>query len=172
MIRDEYFEWLYDLVCRNRYSERLSYRRLLGYLYDTEFTWLMPMDENRAEEGLALRYRYYVTTGYPSDAYGPCKVLELMVALAIHCEESIMDDPKIGDRTGQWFWQMINNLGLGAMADIRFDEDYVDYAIDRFLNREYDYDGRGGLFRIRNCPRDVRDMDIWSQLCYFLNTIT
>lgn len=172
MIIDGYFEWLYDLVCKDMYSERLSYRRLLEYLYNVEFVWLMSMDENRAEEGLALRYRYYVITGYTADAYGPCSVLELMVALAIHCEENIMDNPKIGDRTSQWFWQMINNLGLGSMADIRFDEDYVDYIIDRFLNREYDSDGRGGLFRIRDCPRDVRDMDIWNQLCYFLNTIT
>lgn len=171
MTRDGYFNWLYDLVCKERFSERLSYRRLLEHLHEIEFTWIFPMDANRAEEGCALRYRYHSMTGRFADDDGPCSVLELMIALAIHCEESIMDDPVIGDRTGQWFWQMINNLGLGSMNDIRYDENRVEYVIDRFLNREYDSDGRGGLFRIRDCPRDVRDMEIWHQLCYFLNTI-
>ena len=172
MARDGYFAWLYDLVCGGRYAEEISYRRLLRHLYSIEFTWLMPMDEDRAGEGVALRYRYESTTGKVCEYYGPCSILELMIALSIHCEESIMDDPVIGNRTGQWFWQMINNLGLGSMTDIRFDEEYVDYVIERFLNREYDPDGRGGLFRIRDCPRDVRDMEIWHQLCHFLNTIT
>lgn len=172
MIRDEYFDWLCDLVCRNRYSDELSYRKLLKRLHTVEFTWLIPSDKDRAEEGLSLRYRYQSATGRTCEDYGPCSILELMIALSIHCEQSIMDDPVIGDRTGQWFWQMIANLGLGSMTDIRYNDDYVDDVIDRFLNREYDPDGRGSLFRIRDCPRDVRDMEIWHQLCYFLNTIT
>lgn len=173
MIRDEYYWWLYDLVCGDLYSDGISYDRLLRYLYNVEFEWLMPMDKNRAEEGLSLRFRFNQETGrevaFPD---APCSILELMVALAIHCEESIMVDPRIGDRTKQWFWQMISNLGLRTMTDDRWDREYVDDVIDRFLNREYEPDGRGGLFRIRNCPRDVRDMEIWHQLCYFLNTIT
>ena len=34
-----------------------------------------------------------------------CSVLEMMIALAIRCEEHIMDDPDVGNRTGQWFWK-------------------------------------------------------------------
>lgn len=43
----------------------------------------------------------------------PCSVLEMIIALAIRLEEHIMDDPDIGNRTGQWFWDMIVSLGLG-----------------------------------------------------------
>ena len=102
---------------------------------------------------------------------GPCSILEMMVALAIRCEEGIMDDPDIGDRTGQWFWGMVTNLGLGSMSDENFDRKYVDEVIERFLNRKYDPDGRGGLFRVRNCKYDLREVEIFHQLCWYLDNI-
>jgi hypothetical protein len=100
-----------------------------------------------------------------------CSVLEMMAALAIRCEESIMDDPLVGDRTKQWFWKMIVNLGLGSMTNDKFDVKYVDYVLDRFLDREYEPDGRGGLFTIRDCEDDMRDIEIWVQLNRYVNEI-
>ena len=96
----------------------------------------------------------------------------MMVALAIRCEETIMDDPQVGSRTGQWFWGMINNLGLGAMIDEKFDKNYVKEIVDRFLNRDYEPDGRGGLFTIRHCEDDLRNVEIWNQLCWYLDSIS
>ena len=98
-------------------------------------------------------------------------MLEMLVSVAISCEE-IMDDPQIGNRTGQWFWNMIVNLGLGSMIDSRFDKEYVDEVVRRFLNRQYDPDGTGGLFTIRNCDVDLRTVEIWYQLCWYLDSIT
>jgi hypothetical protein len=100
---------------------------------------------------------------------GPCSVLEMMIALAVRCEEHIMDDPNIGNRTGQWFWGMIVNLGLGAVTDERYDARLVDERIGRFLNRDYEPNGRGGLFTVRNCKYDLRDVEIWYQLCWYLD---
>lgn len=186
MIRDnivnEYFKWLFDLVCGKRYSKKISYKKLLMQLHNTEFRYWIPKDQNRAEDGMDLRYRFALSQDdddYIQDSIvdlldswiGPCSVLEMMVALSIRCEETIMDDPAIGDRTGQWFWGMIVNLGLGSMTDDRFDKKFVDDSIDRFLNREYEPDGKGGLFTIKHCNRDLRDVEIWYQLCYYLDTI-
>jgi hypothetical protein len=95
----------------------------------------------------------------------------MMIALAIRCEESITDDPRKGDRTGQWFWGMVRNLGLGGMYNDIFDAQIADDIIERFLDREYEPDGRGGLFTIRDCDCDLRDAEIWHQLCWYLNTI-
>lgn len=177
-VNDEYFEWLLDLVCGKRYSKQISFRKLITRLHSIEFLYIIPRDQNRAEDGMDLRYRYALQC----DRYnyepildcltGPCSVLEMMVALAIQCEESIMDDPSIGDRTSQWFWGMIANLGLGGMYDERFDRQYVDETIERFLNRDYEPDGTGGLFKIRHCDVDLRDVEIWYQLCWYLDTIT
>ena len=102
---------------------------------------------------------------------GPCSVLEMMIALAIRCEENIMDDPNIGDRTSQWFWGMVVNLGLGSMVDCRFDKQFVDETIRIFLNRKYAPNGNGGLFTIRDCDKDLRKVEIWHQLCWYLDKI-
>ena len=125
------------------------------------------MDSNRAQDGIDLRERYYGD----STIKGPCSVLEMMVALSIRCEE-IMDNPAYGDRTTQWFWNMIINMGLGAMYDSRFDKKHVEECVDRMLNREYEPNGKGGLFYVRGCTDDLRELEIWSQMCYFLDSIT
>lgn len=151
----------------------------MTYLHETPFRYSIPMDCNRAEDGIDLRYRFAITQGYEDHVDeiidildGPCSLLEMMIALALRCEETIMDDPNIGDRTGQWFWGMIINMGLGSMYDVRFDERLVRDVVDKFLNREYEPNGEGGLFTIHSCDFDMRDMEIWHQLCYYLDSIT
>lgn len=170
-IKEIYFDWLCDIVCKERYSKSISYRRLLERLHETEFTYLIPKDQNRADNGVSLRWKFYCETDYDLRSDDPCSVLEMMVALTIEMEGSIMDDPNIGDRTGQWFWGMITNLGLGSMTDYRFDSIYVDGVIQRFLDREYEPNGQGGLFTIRRCEYDLRDVEIWNQMCWYLGSI-
>ena len=174
-IEEAYFEWMYNLACGNRYSKNISHRKLLSFLHEVEFIYLLPMDENRARDGIDLRRRFSLITEHDDilTRYldGPCSVLEMLVSLSIRCEESIMDDPSIGDRTTQWFWGMIVNLGLGSMTDERFDIDLANDVIFRFLNREYEPDGRGGLFTIHDCPYDLRTVEIWYQMNWYLDYI-
>lgn len=177
IMEQEYFEWMFQMVCRNRYTEEHPYRKLLSFLHDVEFTYVIPKDANRAEDGIDLRYRYAYENHLDDDEVldtivGPCSVLEMILALSIRCEESIMDDPSVGDRTGQWFWKMVVNLGLGSMTDSKFDLEEAESIISRFLNREYEPDGRGGLFTVRNCECDLRDVEIWVQMMWFLDGIT
>ena len=176
-IIEEYFEWMIDMVSKDRFDDLHTYGKLLTYLHDVEFTYIIPKDVNRAIDGVDLRYRYAIHSRY-SEYYedvveyldGPCSVLEMMIALAIRCEEQIMHDPLIGDRTGQWFWRMIVSLGLGPMTDEHFNLEEAEDIIWRFLNREYESDGRGGLFIVKN-HGDLRDIEIWGQLLRFINTI-
>lgn len=170
----EYFKWLMDIVCKQRFAKEISYRKLLSYLYNTDFVYFIPEDKNRAMDGIALRQRFVSTFGFidqERNLCGPCSVLEMMIALALRCEETIMDDPRVGDRTKQWFWGMITNLGLGGMTDDQFDKRYVDKVITRFLDREYEPNGKGGLFTIPNCRFDLRLIEIWMQLCWYLDSI-
>ena len=178
-IENEYLEWLISIVCDRRFGSGISYRRLLTRLYNTPFRFSIPRDVNRADDGEGMRRRFILCNGY-EDWYdsvmealsSPCNVLEMMIALANRCEESIMDDAQIGDRTGQWFWGMVNNLGLGGMTDDSIDISTVDSIIDTFLNREYDPNGKGGLFTIRRCEIDLRTVEIWVQMLWYLDTIT
>jgi hypothetical protein len=83
-----------------------------------------------------------------------------------------MEDPQIGNRTQQWFWGMIVNLGLGGMYNEHFNRQEANAIIRIFLDRDYEPNGRGGLFRIRNCDVDLRRVEIWKQLCWYLDSIT
>lgn len=173
-IEDKYFDWIYDLVREGMPSREGSYRKLLMKLHSTEFIFSNPMDENRAEDGINLRYKFAFernVRGIDDYLNGPCSVLEMMASLAFRIEDHIMWDPDIGDRTGQWFWGMVDSLGLTSMTDDQFDRDYVDDCLTTFLNREYSRDGEGGLFTVKNCAHDMRDTDIWYQMCYYLKTI-
>lgn len=175
-VNEDYFDNLYEMMCGKRFSRDISYRKLFSFLHSVDFRWSIPNDVNRAEDGEGLRWRYAKIRedrNYILECLDrPCSVLEMMIALAIRCEENIMDDPRMGDRTTQWFWQMIVNLGLGSMQDERFDEDIARDAVERMLNRDFEPDGRGGLFTVRRCDRDLRNVEFIHQLYYYLNSIT
>lgn len=172
----EYFEWMYNLVCSDKYNRRISFRKLLYFLHNTEFIVLLKNDSNRAIYGIDFRYRFGYECGYSRDLIDeyldirPCSVLEMMVALAFEVEEQLMtDEDHYGNRTGQWFWNMINNLGLGKMTDANFDEEYANFVVQRFLRREYQKNGEGGLFTINDPTRDMRTAEIWYQIMWYLN---
>lgn len=173
-IINDYFEWLWNFTKCRGHSQN---RKIITLLHNTEFRYSIPMDANREEDGIDLRYRFITEVGIPKNyqevyAYldGPCSVLEMMIALAIRCEESIMDDPDIGDRTSEWFWLMMKNLGLDYMSDRKFDRDIAEEKISIFLDRRYKRNGEGGLFVV-NGRRDLRKVEIWYQMCWYLDTI-
>ena len=57
------------------------------------------------------------------------------------------------------------------MTDDVFNRQYVEAAVTGLLNREYEPDGKGGLFTIKDCDRDLRTVEIWYQLCWYLDEI-
>lgn len=173
-IINDYFEWLWNFTKCRGHSQN---RKIITLLHNIEFRYSIPMDANREEDGIDLRYRFVTEVGIPKnyqEVYvyldGPCSVLEMMIALAIRCEESIMDDPDIGDRTSEWFWLMMKNLGLDYMSDRKFDRDIAEEKISIFLDRRYKRNGEGGLFVV-NGRRDLRKVEIWYQMCWYLDTI-
>ncbi len=176
IIRNEYFDWLYSI---GNAPSATSYRELFIFLHNTRFISVLKADKNRAKDGENLRWRFAYLTGREKVfdeinecLKGKCSVLEMMIALAIRCEEEIMDDPRKGDRTSQWLWIMLNNMGLGGMYDGNFDKSEAKEKVTEMMDRSYGPDGRGGLFRIYNCQSDLRDVDIWTQLCWFLDSIS
>ena len=173
-IKNLYFKWLCHFVYDS--TGRTSYDMLLKYLHDIPFTYILPMDGNRYTDGIDLRYRFAVENNIePHMAViscidnTECSFLEMLVALCLRCEESIMSDSNYGDRTSQWFWNMIVNLGLGDMTDQNFDAKTVSDIVHRFMNRMYDPDGEnGGIVRL-NDHGDLRNIDIWYQVMWYLN---
>lgn len=173
-IEQEYFDWMYDLVCPSNDSNH----SLLTHLNSVDFTYTIPMDGNRASDGIALRYRFGDKFGYDQREVTtfldvrPCSVLEMMVALALRCEEHIMGDWESEDRTYQWFNIMLENLGLANMTDYDYDPEVVDHALYILLNRKYRRDGsNGALFVVKHPRQDLRAVEIWYQMNWYLSTI-
>lgn len=186
MQRDEvvngYFEWLMSLIAFDGEEayEPSEYRELLDILLATEFYWSLELDGNRAYDGLHLRALY--SDDYPRDGRRlarvmpeQCSVLEMLIALARRCENEIMYDPDFGDRTGLWFWIMVENLGLTAFPDRVFRKNRrwaskcVCDVVETFLDRGYEADGTGSIFSIRGFQSDMRETELWYQMQYYLN---
>lgn len=129
----KYLDWLCEFVCDKR--SRRAFSKLLYTLYLTDFDAVLDRDENRIVDGLALRPRFLsekkIDPKMESHIFGEkkCSVLELMVALAIRCEDNLMQNPDIGDRTSKWFWVMLHSLGLDNMTDNTYDENKVSYIL-------------------------------------------
>lgn len=170
-MQNDYFEWMCSLIASKKHDQRL-----LIHLHDVAFAYIIPMDSNRAEDGMELRYRFGRENGYDERIVATylddrdCSVLEMMIALALRCEDT-MYDPDIGDQTARWFWDMVDSLGLTNMTGERYNKQYVDATIDILLNREYRRNGEGGLFTVKNSDVDMRSIEIWYQMSKYLNDI-
>ena len=177
-IYDEYFNWLYHLICNDKYYNKVTYNKLLYFLDSVDFIPNLLMDDNRRVDGLDFRYRYGYDYGYSEEEIDEifckknCSMLEMMIALAHKVEEQITSNFMYGDRTGQWFWGMVVNLGLGKMNDSNFDKRYCEDRIEAFMRNQYASDGQGGLFRVTNPPEDMRKTDIWCQFMWYLSENT
>lgn len=176
-IRDRYFDWLMDIVCRDYFEDyRHRYKTLLKFLLTREYFWSIPKDENRFTDGLQLRDTFLYENPDAIDDFeayfdpSTCSILEVMVALAQRCE-SIMANDSYGDRTSRWFWDMIDSLNLWHMSEGYFDREYVKASVYAALNHDYNPDGRGGLFTIPGTRDDLRNVELWYQMCWYLNYI-
>ena len=180
-ILNKYFEWLCGLINFRGHSIT-RYKKLLMFLHDVEFHYSIPRDANRYEDGIDMRYQYGVETNTSQRMIAlaldekPCSMLEMMVALAYRCEQQVMSNAELGNRTGEWFWYMVSSLGLEDQTNKNFDDSYCWAVMNRFFDREYEPNGEGGLFRVDVVDEnlhflDLRNYEIWYQATWYLNSV-
>lgn len=165
---DDYFLWLCDLVnCdMDQYSE------LLYYLHDFEFTWSLELDSSRAKDGLELRKEYYDNVCHDDWVMlmnKECSVLEALIALARRMDDMLVDD-NTSSRVPIWFWEMISNLGLKKYTNtflwigLESDQYDIQEILRTWMNREFDFDGRGSIFPLREPVHDQRERTLVYQM--------
>lgn len=166
-----YLEWLYANfigVVTNR-NPNSRYWHFAQQLYTMPFTWIIPMDKNRAEDGKELRHEFIEACGIEDIEINwlqeDCSVLEMLAGLARRAAFETDEEP------GDWFWKFIHNLRLPAYNDRQFNPlvaEEVDAVLRRLLDREYDKNGAGGLFPLHHARQDQTQVDIMYQLQAYL----
>lgn len=168
-LEELYFTWLYTKVGSTAAaSPAKTYWRLLKQLHTKEFSWFVPNDDNRAEDGRDLRQEFLVDEGIASVEedwlrYG-CSMLEMLIALSrrLNFEADIL-------HTREWFWLLIGNLGMRHCNDkSNYISDLVDTILEDVIWRLYLPTGEGGLFPLEHPERDQRNVEIWYQLSAYL----
>lgn len=163
---DLYLEWLYDQVLV-RAQRGATYWKLLRQMYQTEFTWFVPNDGNRAEDGKDLRLEWAERNGTiraPENWLDlSCSFLEILVVLARRMEFDAGDTPH------RWFWKLLENLGFESYHDgSGYSRNYVTKRMRVVMDRLYDMHGNGGLFPLRNPSKDQRKVELWYQMSEYL----
>lgn len=179
-VKTLYFNWLCQKVNTKYGASVKRYRNLLTYLSRRMFYYNIWLDESRYMDGVDLRDEFLYSALESPNALqglsfkelreGPCSVLEMLVAFSQRIKFSIMYE-EAGDDAGFWFWRMLDNLGLLIFDNANFNEREVGLIIDRWLNRNFKPNGEGGLFVIEGYKGDLREVDIWSHMQYYLTSL-
>lgn len=167
---NEYFNFLCKIVGKaNQYSQLL---RLLNRI---DFYSLVPNDDNRGADGVHLREMFCDEEGSHYDSSlcpsGPCTMLEMLIGLSMRLEFETAQS-KYEKNPGEWFWILIDNLGLLHLDNAAFYHGAsIDEVLDKvkvFLEREYTYSGEGGLFPLKYPKNDQRLVEIWYQMSAYV----
>lgn len=168
-----YFEWLLHGMNDNQWGYRTQeFSKLLNLMFKLRFKAVNHMDVIREEKIDDLRDDFFYDhdehikdvpdmPAYPT-------VLELLISLSYSMED-VMSNQKYGNRTADWFWGMIINLGLEDLDDDEFDEGYAVAVFSRWLKREFAPDGNGSPFPMRDPPCDMTGVDIWRSFLWYVN---
>jgi hypothetical protein len=167
VLDDQYLAWLYSQVgdVKDRNRSR-TYWNLLRQLHSIEFVWIVPNDDNRVGDGLELREEWISACSLAVDLdwrTRGCSFLEMLIAL---CRRIVFESDGHVDT---WFWHLMDNLGLCEYTDrYSYNQAEVNTRIRKVIYREYDRNGRGGLFPLRYARKDQRDVELWYQMNAYL----
>lgn len=170
-VRSLYFRWLIGKLDKAMVRQ---YSSLLMDLFRSEFIENsdVPMDVNRARDGVALRKKFISENEYFGDSelesiqYEDCSWLEMIIALAERIDDQMMFDMNLGNRTNKWFWLIIDQMDLKQYDEQNYIYDQIKGKLNKFIRREYENDGKNGIFK---CKKDVRKIEIWYQMMEYFN---
>lgn len=161
-----YLLWVASFVSSE--DEMNSYSDLFAMLNSFCFVALIHHDEDRILDAEEMR-REFVSelpnevAEFPS---GP-SVMEVLVALARRLDNVVGYE---SSSPARWFWWMIDSLGMANFKNGTFKQSDGLTILYNFVMRKFEPDGRGSTCYFP-CGKDLRDVDIWYQWMYYLNSL-
>lgn len=164
-VLNRYYIWLTDRI---DFDSHDNYSKLVEYLFSKNYIWKIWTDENRNADGINLREKFKDETDYLdySSLVRPCSVLEMLIAFAERINVDVMDEEY---STSYWFWLMLNNLGFKECTDDNFDAEKVDSTLNIWMNREFDRDGKGGIFPQISGKTNQKNLEYWFQMQQYIS---
>lgn len=161
-IETRYLNWLIEQIeipVRNPNT----YFDLFNKMYEFEFYWSVPNDDNRAHDALELRREFL--DGRRHNFVHGASILEVLIALSRRVAFIAGGDPRI------WAWQLIENLRLHKASDPLVGEKArrVNDTLEALVWRTYRSDGRGGFFPLVAPLEDQTKIEIWAQMNAYVN---
>ena len=169
-IKREYFDYLVGYICDKRHKVN-DYLPLLDLLHSIPFVVIIEMDENRVSDGLFLRKRWlqkinmYDKLNIFEDE--KASVLEVLIGIAQRLEFQVGDGTDI-DRTSEKFWELLRNLDIEKYDFKHFNPLKIKEKVRNWMNLKYRSDGFGSIFYVKNCEKDLRELQIWDQMSIYV----
>ena len=166
-LEETYFTWLYDLVDGEWHESSKSHIELMRQMHSIPFTWFIPNDDNRGEDGRDLRFEFQNDYDISEDAWlnMDCSMLEMTIGLA----RRMAFDQSSDDRSA--FWHLLRNLGIADITDSDYTpemESYINRVITRVNERSYSYTGQGGFFPLRNSKENQQYVELLYQMSAYI----
>jgi len=183
-VKDSYFNYLMSLISSDEVNAAQEYYNLCLLFFETPFTVLNPMDENRVQKAEEMRDIWLdnikvkderLKLEYANDlAVSPTSFLEVLVAMCVNAEDQILSAPNTASTL---FWDLVDNLveygtfgtAYHKASDILTDEKWCAFtestmkaSIKKVLTRTYHEDGKGGLFPMKKPHKNQRKLDMWA----------
>jgi hypothetical protein len=169
-VRETYLHWL-EAQLRDENSPTGEYWGLVNLMFDREFTWSVPHDDNRIADALELRNEFCNETRFRRsqiDRIAPsCSFLEVLIGLSRRLEFIAGGNPP------GWAWVLLTNLELDKMVDPLSPRkiDKINFIMDIVIHREYAPDGMGGFFPLAFPDDDQTRIELWYQMNSFVEEL-
>lgn len=171
-LTEDYLRWLGPQI-RDEHDGMSHPNRtfwdLISLMFDAQFYEIVPNDQNRLEDGRALRIEFCRAADIPTNSMhylGPNgSFLEVLIALSRRVAWTAG-----GRNAPGWAWVLLNNLELHRMTDplSRTKERRAARIIDQCIRRTYSPDGTGGFFPLTHPEEDQTKVEIWYQMAAYV----
>lgn len=169
-IWDDYMRFL---ILRANLQQFKDLEKIFKLLHNISFSYVLYRDNNRAEDGVALR-KIYLENNYLADHLlkmfqnRECSVLEMLIGLAIRVDNEYIGDP--GEEHPEYFFiEMIENLGLCRLKQGPHMNRVVYTIAKTWMDRKFKRNGQGSPFPVKYDDRDQRELEIWDQMNSYVN---
>ena len=138
-------------------------------LFDSPFEAVLDRDINRIDDCLSLREQFFYEKGVNGSFIekDPC-ILELLVSLSVRIDNEYLGNPN-DPHPEIMLWEMICNLGLDKFDNSHYNGDKIYKILGVLVGRQYDFNGKGGLFPLKNVCFDQKNVEIVGQMKAYLS---